>query len=190
MRRSNALAQATTLIVIFVAALGVFQLSGETARADVAAPTYDECYDDIDNDEDGTIDATGEPSDEGCDDKTPLTEKLSEAPTEGMDEAYDDAYEAVGDYYGDRFGNADDDWFNCWRKSRVRVNCRYGFVRRMFVYSGVIRLYSYKRNDTSHLSAKRRAHWKQREPQLRGADEVTILKCTRDTCSMRLTYYG
>lgn len=182
------------MLVVCTAALAALHGTPNRAAAEVVAPVYDECSDEIDNDGDGTIDSYGsephyENADEGCSDNTPLTERLTSAKKLWMEDARFEASNALGDYYGGRYNHSDDDWSECWRVSRVRVNCRYGFARKLYVYSGVIRLHSYTSGEESRVSTKRHYYWREREPRLRGADEVTILKCTRHTCSLRLTYY-
>lgn len=180
------------LAALFVA-IAASEATVSNAYAEPIA-AVDECFDSIDNDGDGMIDLAGgltsdDNADEGCDDDTPATEKLTRAATLSHD--YAEAYveDVLDDLYGKRYSNAEDDWMSCWRVSRVTTSCRYGFARRAFLYSGVIRVHNYIHKDETWFVTHREYKWKQREPRLLGADEVTILKCSKSACSMRLTYF-
>ncbi|MBJ7457547.1 MAG: hypothetical protein JHD02_00015 [Thermoleophilaceae bacterium] len=166
-----------------------------TATADPVSPVADECYDSIDNDGDGTTDIAGSPGkysdlDIGCEDDTPTTEQLTQAPRITLSDATEYAGEGLSRYYGARFNKNDDEWFDCWRKTRVEVSCRYGFVRHVFIYSGVIRIHSYQVAEEAKMSFKRRDFWRGRDSRFPGADEITILNCTKNSCATRLTYYN
>lgn len=151
---------------------------GPTAQVPV-----DECIDGTDNDSDTHIDY----SDEGCLDDTPTTEPLTRLPSLAEFDAELSAWDAMDDRFGAKYRHSDAEYLKCKRRTRTSFRCRFGFIYRTTLYSGMIGVWEYLNvaKDEAWIDYQVKRWWKARADFARDAIEVEIKSCNAHSCKIK-----